>query len=66
MLKDKDHISTLDEKTPSVSLGTYSPVTVYMEDSIGAVFPDILAMIFLIGWRRAESRNRRLMDHLRA
>jgi len=65
MLKEKDHISTLDDKTPLVSPGNYSPVTVYMEDTLGAIFLGILAVILLIGWRRAESRNRRLMDQLR-
>ena len=55
----------LGEKTPFVSPGNYSPVTVYMEDSLGAIFLGILAVIFLISWRRAEARNRRLMDQLR-
>ena len=41
---------------PSVSPGTYSPVTVYMEDTLGAIFLGILAVILLIGWRRAEKR----------
>jgi hypothetical protein len=46
--------------TPSVSPGNYSPVTVYMEDSLGAIFLGILAVILLVGWRRAEMRYRAL------
>jgi len=62
-------MSTLDEKTPSVSPGNYSRSwqlqTLCMEDTIGAIFLGIFAVIFLVGWRRAELRNRRLMDQLR-
>ena len=55
----------LGEKTPLVRPGNYSPVTVYLEDSIGAIFLGILTVIFLISWRRAEARHHRLMDQLR-
>lgn len=60
-----DPIQTSQDKTPSVSPGNYSPVTVNMEDSVGAVFLGILAVILLIGWRRAESRNRHLIQQLK-
>ena len=61
-----DPTQTPQDKTPSVSPGNYSPVTVTMEDSVGAVFLGILAVILLIGWRRAESRNRQLIHQLRS
>ncbi|MGE5377342.1 MAG: hypothetical protein ACM3XO_19975 [Bacteroidota bacterium] len=50
-----------NEQTPIVAPGNYSPVTVTMSDSIGAVFLGILTVILLIGWRRAESRYRKLV-----
>ncbi len=56
--------ASLREKTPSVSPGNYSPVTVYMEDLLGAVFLGILAVILLIGWRRAEIRYRVLVKQM--
>lgn len=65
MSTNEENVPTAEHKTPSVSPGNYSPVTVYMEDSIGAIFLDIFAVIFLVNWRRAESRNHRLMEQLR-
>ncbi|MEO8355423.1 MAG: hypothetical protein ABI621_05895 [Chloroflexota bacterium] len=65
MSTNVDPIQTPQDKTPSVSPGNYSPVTVTMEDTVGATFLGILAVILLIGWRRAESRNRRLVKQLR-
>jgi len=47
-------------RTPSVSPGNYSPVTVYMEDTIGAVFLGIIAFLFLIGWLCSEARLHKL------
>ena len=49
-------------QTPAVCPGNYSPVTVTMKDSLGAIFLGILSVILLIGWRRAEGRYRRLID----
>lgn len=46
--------------TPAVSPGNYSPVTVYVQDSIGALFLGIFAVLFWIGWMRAETRFRAL------
>ena len=66
MSTNAENVPTSEDKTPSVSPGNYSPVTVYMEDSIGAIFLGILAVIFLVSWRRAESRNRRLMSNREA
>jgi hypothetical protein len=65
MSTNEENVPTSEDKTPSVSPGNYSPVTVYMEDSIGAIFLGILAVIFLVNWRHAESRNHRLMEQLR-
>jgi hypothetical protein len=65
MSTNAENVPTSEDKTPTVSPGNYSPVTVYMEDSIGAIFLGILAVIFLVNWRRAESRNHRLMEQLR-
>ena len=53
---------TQEGQTPVVSPGNYSPVTVTMNDSIAAVFLGILAIMQLIGWRRAESRYRKLIN----
>jgi len=56
-------IDTLENRTPSVSPGNYSPVTVYTEDTVGAVFLGIFAGIFLIGWLCAEARYRKLLTN---
>ena len=61
MLRSEDLIPTLEEKTPSVRPGTYSPVTVYMKETLGAVFLGVLAGILLIGWMRSEARYRGLI-----
>jgi hypothetical protein len=51
----------LEGQTPLVGPGNYSPVTVTIKDTLGAVFLGILAMILLIGWQRAETRYRKLL-----
>ena len=48
-------------ETPQVSPGTYSPVTVTNKDTLGVIFLGILACLLLMGWRRAEARNRKLI-----
>ncbi len=50
------------EQTPVVNPGNYSSLTVVMKDSLGAIFLGILAVILLIGWRRAESRYKKLVE----
>lgn len=47
--------------TPHVSPGTYSPVTVTNKDTLGVIFLGLLACLLLMGWRRAEARNRKLI-----
>jgi hypothetical protein len=49
-------------QTPTVCPGNYSPVTVTVRDSVGAVFLGILTLILLIGCRRAETRYRKLVE----
>jgi hypothetical protein len=49
------------EQTPVVNPGNYSPVTIHVGETVGAVFLGILSIILLIGWRRAETRYRNLI-----
>jgi hypothetical protein len=58
MLKNEAPLAGPEDSTPAVSPGNYSPVTVYMHDTVGAIFLGILAGILLIGWIRAEARFR--------
>jgi hypothetical protein len=39
--------------------GNYQPI--HLEDTFGAIFPGIFAVISLIGWIRAEARYRLLI-----
>jgi len=50
---------TIGEKAVLVIPGNYQPV--HLQDTFGAIFLGIFAVIFLIGWMRAEARNRALM-----
>lgn len=65
MLKNEDQLSTLEDKTPFVNPGNYSPVTVTLRDTLGVIFMGILSCMLLIGWMRAESRYRGLINQLR-
>ena len=58
--------TALEEKTPQVSPGNYSPVTVYMKDTIGALFLGILTIVVLIGWRISEEKYRTLLTRQEA
>jgi len=58
MQTNEDQISVQENKSPTVSPGNYSPVTVYMKDLLGTIFLGILTVILLIGWMRAEARYR--------
>ena len=64
MSTNENNIQSLEDQTPSVSPGNYSPVTVYMRDSLGAIFLGALAGILLIGWMRSEARYRGLITQL--
>ncbi len=64
MSTNENNNPPLEDQTPSVSPGNYSPVTVYVHDTLGALFLGTLAGILLIGWMRAEARNRALITQL--
>lgn len=64
MSTNENNLQPIEDQTPSVSPGNYSPVTVIMTDSLGAIFLGILAGILLIGWMRAEARYRALINQL--
>ena len=61
MSTNEDNHPIRERGTPAVSPGNYSPVTVYMEDSLGAIFLGVAAVVLLIGWMRAEARLRTLL-----
>jgi hypothetical protein len=61
MSTNEESASGLEGKSPDVSPGNYSPVNVYMEDSLGAIFLGFLSGVLLIGWMRAEARYRTLL-----
>jgi hypothetical protein len=42
MSTDQDQFPTLEDQTPSVSPGNYSPVTVHVHDTLGAFSWDSL------------------------
>lgn len=47
--------------TPKVQPGHFNPVNVHIDNSLGALLLGILAFILLVGWMKAEARNRQLM-----
>jgi hypothetical protein len=59
MSTNEEHIPLIDGKTPVDISGNYQPI--HLEDTVGAIFLGILAVILLIGWRRAETRYRKLI-----
>ena len=61
MTTNEDHVQTPEDKTPLVSPGTYSPVTVTVKDTLGAFFLGILTVILLISWMRSEKRYHALV-----
>ncbi len=59
-------MSTIEEQTPILDgkapidiSGNYQPI--HLEDTVGAIFLGILALISLVGWVRAEGRYRILI-----
>ena len=44
--------------------GNYQPV--HWEDTVGAIFLGILAIISLVGWMRSEARYRKLITYREA
>ena len=63
-MTNQDSVSDIEGKSPEVSPGNYSPVNVYMEDSLGAIFLGFISGVLLIGWMRAEARYRKLITKL--
>jgi hypothetical protein len=49
------------DSTPTVKPGTYSPVTININDVWGAVMFGILSIVLLIGWMRAEKQIKVLL-----
>jgi hypothetical protein len=66
MSTNENNIPVPGDQTPLVSPGNYSPVTVTVKDSLGAIFLGILSAILLVGWMRAEERYRTLITQLEA
>ena len=59
MMADDEQIPATDARTlPDIS-GNYQPI--HLEDTVGAVFLGIFAVMSLIGWMRAEARYRALI-----
>ena len=59
MPNNEEVISPIQEKMPIDISGNYQPI--HLEDTVGAIFLGILSLILLIGWRRAETRYRKLL-----
>ena len=57
-------IPTSQNQTPAVSPGNYSPVTVTMEDTMGAIFLGVLSIVLLVGWMNSEKRYLELKSQL--
>ena len=66
MQTNEDQNSTQQNSTPFVSPGNYSPVTVFMQDTTGALFMGIFALLFMLGWIRSEARCHTLITHQEA
>jgi hypothetical protein len=56
-----DAAPTTEGETPLDRSRSGNSVTVYMKDTIGALFLGLLSFALLLGWLRAEARNRRLI-----
>ena len=64
MSANENPLPTLENKTPLCNPCHSSSVTVTVKDSLGAIFLGILSVILLVGWMRAEARNRVLIPEL--
>ena len=52
-------------ETPSLDIsGNYQPI--HLEDTVGAIFLGIFAVISLIGWMRSEARYQRSVNRANA
>lgn len=50
------------KQTPQVKPGIYNPVSVHVQDTLGSLILGIISIMLLIGWMKAEERNRRLLS----
>jgi hypothetical protein len=64
MSTNENNIPFPGDQTPLVRPGNYSPVTVTVKDTLGAIFLGILSAILLVGWMRTEARYRALTNQL--
>ena len=62
MLTSVNQVPMVEEKTPEPYIKGQNSVDVDLKDTVGAVFLGILSFILLVGWMRAEARNRALMN----
>jgi hypothetical protein len=60
MSTNEDFIAPMEGKTPIDISGNYQPI--HLEDTVGVIFLGILSILLLIGWRRSETRYRKLME----
>jgi len=58
MSTNEELIPAIKGRMPIDISGNYQPI--HLEDSVGAIFLGILAVISLIGWIRAENRYRKI------
>jgi hypothetical protein len=56
----EEQISPLEGKVPVDISGNYQPI--HLEDTVGVIFLGILSILLLIGWRRSETRYRKLIE----
>jgi hypothetical protein len=54
MNTEKEKNTSSKMSTPSVSPGTYSPITVYNQDSLGTLIVGLIAIILLFRLMRSE------------
>jgi uncharacterized membrane protein YkgB len=54
-------VQTTSPKQPEPRNEAWQLQTLYMSDTIGAIFLGILSVVLLIGWRRTESKYRSLL-----
>jgi hypothetical protein len=62
---DHEPVTTV-ESLPQATSRCGNSVTVYMKDTLGAIFLGFLSAVLLIGWMRAEARYRTLLVQLEA
>ncbi len=59
MSENEAQISSASQKPPVNE--AWQLQTLYLSDTVGAVFLGILSVVLLIGWRRTESKYRALL-----